>query len=84
MPAEEILHAAAAGDRGIFALRLAQLASGGRHLLLELLNLLDQLRDRGDIDDRELGVRRADAAEGQNADAEEHAEDGFGKTWDTS
>ena len=32
-------------------------------LLLELLNLLDQLHDGGDINDRELRVRGPDAAE---------------------
>ena len=41
---------------------LTQLALGGRELLLERRDLLHQLRDRGDIDHRELGMRRARVA----------------------
>ena len=65
MPDEQLLHPSGPGDRGVFALRLGELALGGLHLLLELLDLLHQLRDGGDIDDRKLRVCGTDAAETQ-------------------
>ena len=45
-------------------LGLSELTLGGGHLLLELLNLLHQLRNGRDIDHGELGVGRTDATEG--------------------
>ena len=56
------LHPAIARDGRVLVSGLTQLALGGRELLLERRDLLHQLRDRGDIDHRELGVRRARVA----------------------
>ena len=75
-PGEEILHSTITRDRRVLALRLQQLTSGRGHLLLELLDLLNQLYDGGDIDDRELGLGRPDARERQHTE-EKHTGEGF-------
>ena len=50
----------------------AQLALGGRDLLLELLDLLHQLHDGGDVDDGELRVGGADARRRRERSDQEH------------
>jgi hypothetical protein len=70
---EEELHASAAGDGQVGLLCLGELGLGELEGLLELLDFDEELGDRADVDDRELGVsgsQQSGAGEDQGQDCD--------------